>query len=355
MHSSLFIMSVAVPARRQFQGQGQVDAYFTKPEVIDECVRSLTQVLPRDSQYIDFSAGLNQFAEQLGLPYVSYDIRAYEGAVGQVVVQDWLQLPSLPASIGGAPLGDNLCAGFNPPFGYRHALVNRFVAKAASFGVRWLCLLCPVAYEMLARERSWYEEVSSVSLSHEAFYLPESGQGFAYPCKFCVYRRRQAARPRGTCRPPADPRYRLTRVYTEEQVPKSDRALLVRIVGSKAGRSHFECSPDGSLTHWRAGVQDKRFASWSATGIADKRYDAIELLDPSVDRAVFRAALLEAWRAERPDAFLTAGGVNFSIGRSLLTRLIGRCLYPPAGSESLETTANSSVVAESLAETRELC
>ena len=176
------------PARMPGAGD-PIDAYFTNPEVIEHCVAALLRVLPTDSTYVDFSAGVNDFAVQLGKPYAAYDLVPYPRTRGDVHIGNWLEVQELPARVAG----DNLCIGFNPPFGYQQTTLNKFVRHAASFQPRWIALLSPTNHSLLKDEARWYEIVHAEQLPHNSFYLPGSGEPFSYPCKFTIFRRRDQA------------------------------------------------------------------------------------------------------------------------------------------------------------------
>ena len=301
-----------------------VDAFFTAEHAVEACAAELRKWVSEDCFFVDFSAGTNAFAHRLGLPHLSFDLHVYPETCGKVVQRDWLTVTELPGSERHA----ELCIGFNPPYGHRYMLMHDFVRRAASFEPEWMCLLCPASYKLKVAEHRLYEEVSSVALPAQSFHFAGSKQPFSFPCRFAVWRRRQVPlAPTDRRGPEVDSRFRLTRVVGSLQVPKDERTILVRVKGNLAGKSYFETHADGSLTEYRLTEKLRDVSSWQATGIASTRYEAIALLDPTIDRRLLREKLPTEWEVERPDAFAAGHSkFNFSLGRVVLTRMLKRCL-----------------------------
>jgi hypothetical protein len=299
-----------------------VDAFFTLPVVIDDCVNQLRPFLPSNCMYVDFSAGQNAFAIKLGLPYLAFDLYKYPNTQGTVEQRDWLSVDHLDLMDGCT----SMCVGFNPPFGHHFDLVHRFVEHAMSFQPSVIALLCPANYKPKVHTDRLYETVLRHFVRRDAFYIPTTNTPFAFPCKFLVLKKRitelvPTSKP-GLSGIPC----RISMVYSRNDVPRHERAILIRIIGAKAGRSFFDTHANGSLTEYRLNEATRTVSSWDDTGIADRRYDVIELLDDNIDRARFREGLLDAWREERPDAFWSEGGYNYSISMALLRSLIVKVL-----------------------------
>src|SRR5437764_4921996 len=75
------------------------DDFFTKSEVIEQCADLVTPYINNFLKthkksnliYIDFSAGRNEFAQLLHLPYIAIDLYEYPESVGEIIYQDWLK------------------------------------------------------------------------------------------------------------------------------------------------------------------------------------------------------------------------------------------------------------------------
>src|SRR6185437_14379478 len=106
------------------------DDFFTKPEIISQCVElvraHILEPLMRKGKKllnIDSSAGTNQFSVELGIPYMAFDLFAtnYPVVYGNVSQQDWLRTSARHMPWLKQYRKDHLFSvSLNPPFGIKH-------------------------------------------------------------------------------------------------------------------------------------------------------------------------------------------------------------------------------------------
>lgn len=149
-----------------------MDCFFTRKEILQDLSEKIRPLLEKETTFVDFSCGNNDFVGLLGCKSISFDINPIQGAI----TRDWLTVRDLPLDV---------VIGLNPPFGYQGQMARRFVEHALHFSPRYMALILP----NLRWNPPGYEEIFSMELPKDAFYDPETGKIYREICaNFKIYR-----------------------------------------------------------------------------------------------------------------------------------------------------------------------
>ena len=96
-----------------------LDKYFTSDELAQYCVKKTKEVIGRDVEFLEPSAGNGVFLKYLSTGTKAYDIEPENDII---IKQDFLELD--------LPYNENLCIIGNPPYGSRLNLALAFCNKA---------------------------------------------------------------------------------------------------------------------------------------------------------------------------------------------------------------------------------
>jgi len=303
------------------------DDFFTKPEIISECVADIHQViLPHievsDKPHlfvIDSSAGSNQFCRELQLPHYANDLFRYPETQGQVHHGDWLEIKRESIPINRKTT--QVAIGFNPPFGPRYKLIHDFVDHAVrEFQPEWFFWLIPVYYRMKPEHERWYEVVLTRKLDGNIFYRPRTGQDQGgVLCEFRVYKRRESPVEADssimTSQNVMPKEHSLVQIFKPKAILDGkislanldpEKILLIRCVGRGSGRKFMEPQGDGiSLFHYKdkdsAPVDqltwDEFFQNYSPATFY------MFLFQMPLNRTLFRHQWIDEWRQMAPHSF----------------------------------------------------
>jgi len=318
------------PKRSQFSSretEDQTDQYFTSERTIINCVARFREVAAEVTadthMYVDFSAGRNLVAKHLGIPYKAYDIDASNVSFGRVTCKDWLSVN--PTKFWGFVDATELIIGFNPPFGYRHKLINKFIRHACVANPAYLLLICPLVYSLPSAIASRYEQITAEVLPIDSFERPD-GTAFGWPCKFVVFRKVVVTTAVTIPVPvsvPVPRAYVIKLIYNRDHESLPNRALLVRINGACAARQFIIKNGD-RFVKYHKGIVVANYSSWSATGIADKRYDSVSFAPRAdVNLEALMMSIQHQFVASQGPAL---GQCSHSINRETLALMIDQYL-----------------------------
>jgi hypothetical protein len=309
--------------------------YFTKPEVVAQCADLTIPYIDKlfdndaatDLVYMDCSAGKNQFAQLLDLPYIAVDLHQYPDAEGEVIKQDWLTTCRHQFKL--APTTE-IALGFNPPFGKRYHLLNAFLKHAyQEFEPKFFFLICPEKYKLPKEVQIWYDQRETCILPHFAFYRPSNGELFDFPCDFRVYERRETAnqntRPAPVLTHPLVSVCKVDALEDPDNLPYPNDTVFIRRWGRNAGRSSFEPHEDGSISEYRDCDYLDTYDSWSDRGLSGKMFHCLVFTEP-IDRDWFREQFLEEWKKECPRMFIAGNSFNFDLSKGTLCKILHKIL-----------------------------
>lgn len=159
--------------RRRKVAEDESERYFTPGPAVEQCVDVLREVLRekkyRPTRYLDFSAGDGRVVRALLRHWPELKTQQYDlEPKGRLVQQsDWFAVRPNPAHKVSV-------LGFNPPYGHRLSLCERFLQHAATFNPRFMWLLMPEATITMAL--AGYEIVRKDVLPPIAFELDMVGK-----------------------------------------------------------------------------------------------------------------------------------------------------------------------------------
>ena len=104
---------------KQNSNKLHLDKYFTSDELAQYCVKKTKEVIGRDVEFLEPSAGNGVFLKYLPTGTKAYDIEPENDII---IKQDFLELD--------LPYNENLCIIGNPPYGSRLNLALAFCNKA---------------------------------------------------------------------------------------------------------------------------------------------------------------------------------------------------------------------------------
>jgi hypothetical protein len=295
--------------------------------------------------YVDFSAGRNEFANDLlGLPYYSVDLYSYPQTKGLVHPQDFLALRRAQVFPQGRPPLP-VVLGLNPPFGKRCGMITRFLRHGfEEFRPHWLLLIVPNSCVLPREVAPWYDEVLVVAIRGNAFYRPDNpalDANVGVWCQFRIYRLRAAAR--ASTGPqqvvvapftiyPLDQLY--SKITTEGYRPDPpDRYWIMRRWGRLAGRRFLEPAADGTIWEWG---EDERapvavHQGWAAlqSALSGATFWVIEF--PAARPQDLRVRWLEEWRVVSPQYWDPAFDKQKFINHRKVTEVLGRIVGAATG------------------------
>ncbi len=251
------------------------DDFFTKARILKQCAELTKQAMNDDEHhalkrppvYVDFSAGNNEFARLLGLPYLAVDLYAsHYQPWGTVHEQDWFNTRAMPNRDAYT-----VVLGLNAPFGKRSALIHKFLLHAwEQFHADWMVLIVPHDYQLPLSVKEWYELVQAFDLRGSPFYRPDT-QEDAYVgvwCQFRIYKRRlkPVIEEKEESKDDLFDILTLDDLYSNPHLTSTvspRRIWMVRRWGRQAGRRFLEPQDDGSINHVDSDSQLlNRFQDW---------------------------------------------------------------------------------------------
>ena len=175
-------MSTAFHSERRKQAQGKViyDQFYTKPEVVKQCLSKID--LGRYDCVVEPSAGAGAFLEDLHHSNIyAMDIAPMGKGIAR---RDYL-------SFWPGKEHENVLVVGNPPFGMYHALSDAFLAHSFSFeNADTVGFILPNTYHKHTRQKiipqGW--RIKSITrLGRDAFVY--NGESRHVPCSFFVFDR----------------------------------------------------------------------------------------------------------------------------------------------------------------------
>lgn len=307
--------------------------FFTKPDVIEQCadlaipyIEKFLKQSNSDLIYMDCSAGKNQFAQLLNIPYIAVDLHKYPESEGKVIYQDWLTTTRKQFDLHHNDA--EIVLGLNPPFGKRYHLLNAFMNHAhEEFQPRFIFLICPEKYKLPQPVNKWYALKHQEMLPNFAFYRPANDDDFDFPCDFQVYERRKEATlveaSNKVLKVLNHPGVTICKVHDidPDHLLHPERTLFVRRWGRTAGRTVFECNRDGTVSEFKDLKLVDTFPSWLDRGLSGKMFFCV-LFQERIDRKQFRKALLQAWQEECPRMFIEGNDAKFTVSKGFLSKVV---------------------------------
>lgn len=156
------------------------DAYFTKPDIAVQCIKTLDNLIGVDHTYLEPSAGDGSFVRPLlDRSVLAVDIFPQADFIQK---QDFL-LSELNADV---VIG-------NPPFGKRAKLAVDFINRAASFA-SYIAFILPVQFRKFGTQKLLHP---SLSLIHDELLPADSflfeGKSYSVRCCFQVWTTRPSS------------------------------------------------------------------------------------------------------------------------------------------------------------------
>lgn len=150
------------------------DAYFTKPDIAVQCIKTLDNLIGTNHTYLEPSAGDGSFVR----PLLNRNIAAIDICPQADFIQqgDFLQSDAVATCVIG-----------NPPFGKRSALAIDFINKAATFA-DYIAFILPVQFRKFLTQRRLDNQLSLIydELLPEDSFLFE-GDDYSVRCCFQVW------------------------------------------------------------------------------------------------------------------------------------------------------------------------
>jgi hypothetical protein len=202
------------------------DQFYTHDRVVRELVSATKEHCRGVKFVIDFSAGYNEFAKLMGLPYKSYDIDPPDNHWGSIENQDWLITEKFKT--------EGTIIGLNPPFGRRSGLVRDFVTHASNFDPDYMALIVPHPNTLSSSIKKSYEIILSKPLPQPAFYIVKGNnekQDFSLNAMFLLLKKG------GSFYDHYNPSEIVSCKFPNPVTPiQHTVTFLVRTVGANAGR-----------------------------------------------------------------------------------------------------------------------
>lgn len=169
-----------------------IDKFYTKPQVVQQCIDFLIQNLSTDSiteieTIIEPSAGAGAFIEPIRATFpnkihVFYDIEPDHPNITQ---QDFLT---------STPIHNSLVLG-NPPFGRKLATANKFIKHATKFA-RIIAFILPKSFKKQSVQKTAFSSnfhlVGELDLPYESFLVDDEPHDV--PCVFQIWVKKDTIR-----------------------------------------------------------------------------------------------------------------------------------------------------------------
>lgn len=314
--------------------------FFTQPEIIETCAdianAYIDNYIDKDNNnnkkksnliYIDCSAGKNQFAPLLKIPYFAIDLHKYPESQGDIIYQDWLTVKRNQFDL---PKNTEIVLGLNPPFGKRYHLLNAFMDHAfQEFEPLFIFLICPEKYTLSKNINQWYDLKYQAILPHFSFYRPDNNTDFDFPCDFRIYEKRKS--PTANIKREKIQNHPLVTIckvadlYNPDYVEFTSKTLFIRRWGRAAGRNIFECNKDGSVLEFKDMKYLNTFPSWSDRNLSGNMFYCL-IFHKKIDRKWFRQQFLQEWQKECPRMFIPGNDFNFDLSKKTLLKIIHKIL-----------------------------
>lgn len=308
--------------------------FFTQPEIIETCADIANEYIDNylsnnklDLIYVDCSAGKNQFAPLLDIPYIAIDLHKYPQSQGSIIYQDWLTVTKNQFNL---PKNTKIALGLNPPFGKRYHLLNAFMDHAfQQFEPQFIFLICPEKYTLSKNINQWYDLKYQIILPHFSFYRPNNNTNFDFPSDFRIYEKRKSPIINiKTEKVPNHPLVTTCKVCDlddPDNVQFPTKTLFIRRWGRSAGRNTFECNKDGSVSEFKDMKYLNTFPSWSNRNLSGKMFYCL-IFHKKINREWFRSRFLQEWQKECPRMFIPGNDFNFDLSKNTLLKIIHKIL-----------------------------
>ena len=118
-----------------------LDQYYTKREVIDDCVEKINECCDLSNHVlIDTSCGNNYFGYKLNIPHYSYDICLPRNTFRSNKTKQLSNVNFLDCDLPNIESGKTIM-GFNPPYGLRNRLAKDFITKIFHYKPGYIALI----------------------------------------------------------------------------------------------------------------------------------------------------------------------------------------------------------------------
>jgi hypothetical protein len=173
-----------------------IDKYYTKPEIVDQCLNYLEGILhlDKDDLVIEPSAGSGNFSDKLeilcqkkGCTVLALDLKPEKVSIKQ---QDYLLFD--PSEITSN--FNRIHVVGNPPFGRNSKLAKDFIKKSATY-CNTISFVLPKSFKKNTFKRAYpiyFHQIFEWDLPKDSFLV--NGVPYDVPCVFQVWEKRQTPR-----------------------------------------------------------------------------------------------------------------------------------------------------------------
>ena len=217
---------------------GGGDDYFTKPQVAEECVKSLIKYVTdgrrniKSRSFIEPSAGAGAFIKPFDdteFSVTGYDLTPRDKRITE---SNWFDVQLS---------GGEIVVG-NPPFGFAASLAVKFFNHAASENASIIAFIVPRSFQKRSvkdKLNVFYHLVEEKILREDAFEMPD-GTAYSVPCVWQIWQRKETKR-----KPAPKPINR----WFEFTMPRH-ADFCVRRVGGRAGQVLAGLDHSSSSTYY---------------------------------------------------------------------------------------------------------